>query len=148
MDVPTLKLPVPTRRLTLSAFIGAAFAGTAVVIAAPSVAAAANPDAELIAACHRFAFLEQENGRLLSLTDLPLEHELTAEEEKWLDELDRASNEQHEIGAWLTGQRPQTSAGRQAKARAIIAYGGHSTADMISRLTLSLLQDVAAERAP
>ena len=137
----------PTRRLILSAFTGAAFAGMAVTIA-PEADALSNPDAELIAACKRFAYLEEETGRLLSLTDLPLEHDLTAEEEKWQEELDSASTEQHEIGAWLTDHRPQTAAGQQAKAQAVIAYGGHSTADMISRLTLSLLQDVAAERAP
>ena len=42
-------------------------------------------------------------------------------------------DEQQEIGAWLTCQCPQNAAGRQAEARAIIAYGGHSTADMIMR---------------
>ncbi len=139
---------LPTRRLILTAFTGAAFAGTAVVIAAPSVAAAAvNPDAELIAACHRFAFLEQENCRLCVLVDWPLGHELTPAEQALQDEADAVMDEQLEIGTWLTDQRPRTDAGRQAKAQAVIAYGGLCMHDMITRLTLSLVQDVAAERA-
>ncbi len=43
MDAATLSLPVPTRRLVLSALSGAALAGTALVIAAPSDAGTA-PD--------------------------------------------------------------------------------------------------------
>ena len=105
-----------------------------------------HPDATLMAACKRFAHLEREYGRLCQLTDWPMEHELTPAEQALQNKFDAVSDEQEELGAWLAEQVPQTDAGRQAKARAIIAYGGQSTADMISRLTLSLLQDLAGKR--
>ena len=186
-------LTTPTRRLILSAFTGAAFAGTAVVVAAPPLAQAAapvcrdmyealllaafrrlsphekeaaltmaqsladrlplpvaasplNPDAELMAACKRFAQLEKEYGRLCQLTDWPVEHKLTPAEQALQNEFNAVSDEQEKLGAWLAEAVPQTAAGLQAKAQAVMAYGFGPAHDMIGRLTLSLVQDVAGER--
>ena len=82
-----------------------------------------HPDATLIVACKRFAHLDKEYGRLCQLTDWPMEHVLTPAEQALQNEFDGVSDEQDELGAWLAGQVPQTAAGLQAKAQAVMAYG-------------------------
>ena len=58
----------PSRRLVLSAFTGAAFAGTAVVLAPPA-ASAENPDTELIAAAGRIRWCLGRAARNRRLAD-------------------------------------------------------------------------------
>ena len=58
-STPTAASGEPTRRRLMSALSGAAFAGTALVIAAPS-AEAASPDAELLAVLAEHVALERQ----------------------------------------------------------------------------------------
>ena len=140
----------PTRRLVLSAFTGAAFAGVATT-AAPADAAE-NPDAELLAVLAEFTALEAA-----IYPPLDPAHPATLESEaEWDDAVQPLHARQKVLLDRMCDLPTHTLEGFRARARVLIMWAELFVHDLQKKaaegywpekMQIALFRDLAAERA-
>ena len=148
-DTVTKVEPEPSRRRLLSAAVGAAFAGAALVIAAPTGAQPAGDDAELLAALGEFDALE--------LRMFPPDfHAATIEEEHARDKrVAPLLAEQEALLDQICALRAVTPEGWRARARSLLAWDNEMSKSiaeihdperyMDERMIAALVRDLAGE---